>query len=140
MTMIYLACPYWHEDPIIRNDRAELASLAAAMLMDAGFTVFSPLSHGDAVRKHLPGGNRPHEWWMKQDIDILARCDEMFVLPLEGWEFSKGVREEISFCKLTKKPITAVRYLPEGFADRLCPVSSPEHQNIFYSTWSPAHV
>jgi hypothetical protein len=91
--MIYLASPYSHPDPQVREQRFHAASAAAAVLMRAGHQVFSPIAHGHPLTQHgLPGDWRfwePHARW------CLERCDEVVVLMLDGWEASQGVQAEI---------------------------------------------
>lgn len=116
--IIYLAAPYSHEDPTIRNDRAELASLAAANIME-GFrhAVYSPITHGHRVHEHLRRKG-DHAFWMNQCLPILHRCEELWLLPLEGWDKSRGVDEELKFCWFNRIPTKMLVSLP-GFEDRL---------------------
>ena len=44
--LIYLAAPYSHPDPWVRQDRAGRITEAAARLIADGWAVFSPISHG----------------------------------------------------------------------------------------------
>jgi hypothetical protein len=41
--MIYLASPFTHDDPAVRQQRFEAACRAAAILISQGKTVFSPI-------------------------------------------------------------------------------------------------
>jgi hypothetical protein len=49
-TMIYLASPYSHADDAIRAQWFDAACRAAAELMRAGHTVYSPIVHGHPIR------------------------------------------------------------------------------------------
>ena len=82
--IIYLACPYWHEDKKIRRSRFQSANIAAAELMEDGYVVFSPLSHSVPISKYT--GDQDHNFWMRQDLPMLELCDEMWILPLDGWK------------------------------------------------------
>lgn len=92
--MIYLASPYSHPDPDVREQRFEAACAAAAALLRAGHRVYSPIAHSHPLTRYgLPG-----DWtfWERHDRWYLERCDEVVVLMLEGWEASAGVRAEIA--------------------------------------------
>ena len=102
---IYLACPYAHDDPRIRAHRVDTANRYAAMFMDQGYRVFSPLSHSTTIAPHCKPNENKHDYWMKQDLWILTMCDEMFVLCLDGWMESKGLKDEIELATLKNIPI-----------------------------------
>jgi Domain of unknown function (DUF1937) len=91
--MIYLASPYSHSDPAVREQRFDAACATAAVLMRAGHIVFSPVIHGHPLtRLGLPG-----DWlfWESQARWQLERCEEVVVLMLDGWDESDGVRAEV---------------------------------------------
>lgn len=99
--MIYLAGPYSHEDPKVREQRFEALTKRAAELMIDGFTVFSPITHGHAIaeRHDLP---LEFEWWQNQCLDMLSRATSMVVLRLDGYAESKGVAAEIAHAEKMK--------------------------------------
>ena len=108
--MIYLATPYSHADPAVREQRFRAACRAAARLMRAGHFVFSPVAHGHCIALH----GLPADWrfWEPLDRHQLERCDEVVVLMLDGWRDSTGVAAEIRIAGELGKP---VRYLaPEA--------------------------
>jgi len=104
--MIYLASPYSHPNPAIREQRFQAACRAAARLMRAGNLVFSPIAHGHSIAAH----GLPTDWrfWERFDREQLARCDEVVVLTMDGWRESAGVQAEIRIAGELSKP---VRYL-----------------------------
>ena len=63
--------------------------------MDDGHRVFSPITHSHPISKHTNVNPCDHEFWMRQDLWILAVCDVLYVLCVEGWEKSSGVQKEI---------------------------------------------
>ena len=93
--MIYLAGPYSHEDPKVREQRFEALTKKAAELMIDGLVIFSPITHGHAIadRHDLP---LDFQWWQNQCLDILSRATSMVVLRLPGYDESKGVSAEIA--------------------------------------------
>ena len=108
--MIYLASPYSHPDPSVREFRFREACRAAAKLMRLGKAVFSPIAHGHCICTH----GLPTDWrfWEPFDRAQLERCDEVVVLMLDGWRESEGVQAEIRIAAQLGKP---VRYLePEA--------------------------
>jgi hypothetical protein len=107
--MIYLASPYSHPDPVVREKRFRMACRITARLVHAGRVVLSPVVHGHP----LVGFGLPTDWsfWQRIDRAYLARCDEVMVLVQDGWELSAGVRSELVYARELGKP---VRYLGVG--------------------------
>jgi hypothetical protein len=108
--MIYLASPYSHPDPAVREQRFRAACRAAAKLMRCGQPVFSPIAHSHCICTY----GLPTDWrfWEPLDRHLLARCDEVVVLMLDGWRESVGVQAEIRIAAECGKP---VRYVgPDG--------------------------
>ena len=63
--MIYLASPYSHPDPAVRERRFRAACSAAAFLLQAGHAVFSPIAHGHVLAEH----GLPTDWSFWQRFD-----------------------------------------------------------------------
>ena len=95
--MIYLASPYSHPDPQVRQARFDAVRQAAAGLTTAGHAVIAPIVQGHPlVRFGLPG-----DWsfWAPLARQYIARCDEVVVLQLDGWRESEGVRAELALAR-----------------------------------------
>lgn len=92
--MIYLALPYSHDDPKVREQRYEDASEAYAILTCMDEVVLCPIlmSHPVAVGFKLPAD---WETWKDIDLEYLDYCDDILVLSLDGWEESVGVTAEL---------------------------------------------
>jgi nucleoside 2-deoxyribosyltransferase len=101
--MIYLASPYSHPDPAVRERRFRAACSAAATLLQNGHAVFSPIAHGHVLAEH----GLPTDWtfWQRCDREHLERCDEVIVLTLDGWQESSGVHAELKRARQLEKPI-----------------------------------
>ena len=87
MTIIYTAGPYraTREWGITQNIRkAETIALA---LWKKGWTVICP--HKNTA---YFGGSLSDETWLEGDLEIIDRCDAMFMVP--GWEKSEGSQIE----------------------------------------------
>lgn len=109
---IYLATPYFHKDPAIRQRRFEIINRIAAGLIAAGDIVFSPISHSHpiALAKALP---LRFDYWEASDRAFIAWADELWVYKGTGWTESTGVWREVLIARELGKP---VRYL-EGEQD-----------------------
>ena len=101
--MIYLGSPYSHPESAVREIRFDAACKAAAVLMQRGHLVFSPVCYSHQIAKH----GLPTDWifWEKYDRAILRRCEEMWVLMLPGWKSSKGIQAEIKIAKELGMPV-----------------------------------
>jgi hypothetical protein len=105
-SVVYLASCYSHADPDVREGRFREACRVAAKLMNEGWTVFSPIAHSHPIAASLdPKLVCDHEFWMRQDLPILAACERMVVLRLPGWEKSRGVAAEMQFASANGIPI-----------------------------------
>lgn len=104
--MIYLASPYTHADPAVREERFRAVCRAAAELMRRGTLVLSPIAHSHPIA----GFGLPTNWefWERMDREHLKRCDELVVLMMDGWKESRGIQAEIRIARELGKP---VRYL-----------------------------
>lgn len=92
--LIYLACPYSHDDPQVRQKRFESATKVAATLTKAGHHVYSPITVGHTLCQYA---DVPCDWefWEANDRIYLSISKAVFVLMLPGWETSTGVQAEI---------------------------------------------
>lgn len=113
--LIYLAAPYSHPEEAVREWRYRQINQVAAGLLTAGLAVFSPLSHSHPIAMDgaLP---TDFDFWQRLNRLWLDRCDELWVVQLEGWEKSVGVAGEIAHAKATGKP---VRYFSANAVDNL---------------------
>jgi hypothetical protein len=105
--MIYLAIPYSHSDPEVREQRFQMANIGAARLMGQGHHVFSPISHTHPIAL---AGDLPLGWdfWAEYDRQILSICNTVVVLCLDGWQESKGVQAEIALAGSMDIPVLYV--------------------------------
>ncbi|MHB0978414.1 MAG: DUF1937 family protein [Minisyncoccota bacterium] len=100
MSFIYLASPYSHSMPAVRELRFHQANAAAAWLMRQGHVVFSPISHSHPIAAYLPEKQLlDHKFWMAQDLGILTLASSLFVLMTPGWDKSKGMAAELLHAK-----------------------------------------
>lgn len=109
--LTYLASPYSHPDAAVRQQRFEAACRVAAALIRRGHVVFSPIAHSHSIAQH----GLPVDWgfWERHDRRLLAACDELWVLKLDGWQHSRGVQAEIAIALALGKPVRFVAELAE---------------------------
>lgn len=102
--LLYLASPYSHSDPAVRQARFDAVCRAAAELIRQGKIVFSPIAHGHPLCAY----GMPPDWqfWQQQDRRFLELCDEVAVLMLDGWRASAGVQAEIAIARELGKPVS----------------------------------
>lgn len=93
--MIYLAIPYSHPVKAVQDLRFEIANRAAAYFFDKGITVFSPISHSHLISEYTK--QTEYKLWLKMDFEILRNCQALYILLLDGWQASKGVKMEVEY-------------------------------------------
>lgn len=105
MKMIYLASPYSHPDPLVREKRFKLACQVAAKLISRRIVVYSPVAYTHPMVQHDPSLPTNWDFWRSLDEEFLKICDELWIILLSGWKESIGVRGEIILAKRLHKPI-----------------------------------
>lgn len=98
--MIYLASPYTHPDPHVREQRYYTVCYAAAKLINEGHNIYSPIAHthGICEQMRLRGiDEHKFEFWSKMDKEMIRLCDRFWVLRMEGWEQSEGIKAELAY-------------------------------------------
>jgi hypothetical protein len=107
---IYLASPYsarlndGEPDRDLMYIRFQDVCRVAAMLMNLGYVVFSPIAHSVSIAAHLDN-HLDAEFWLKQDFPLIHWCDELWMLMLDGWDQSKGMAREQEYAERLCKPI-----------------------------------
>jgi hypothetical protein len=105
---VYLASPYSHPDPAVKQARYEAACRAAARFMEHSEVVFSPIAHSHAIEIVGQPIDPTHDFWMRQDRPLLKGAAELYVLDIDGWKQSKGVTEEIAIAHKLGMPVYLV--------------------------------
>lgn len=101
---IYFASPYTSKDIEIVKRRFKEVEAATAFFMKAGFAIYSPIVHCHeiAVKYGLP---TDADFWYTYNMRFLSVARECWVLKLDDWSESKGVRMEVDYCKIHFKSI-----------------------------------
>ena len=105
--LAYLASPFSDEDEAVQEQRFNDVCRAAGELLNAGNFVYSPIAHSKPIadQSQLP---TDFAFWQAYDEEMIKRCDEVWVLKLEGWNRSVGIYNEVELAVKYGKP---VRYL-----------------------------
>jgi hypothetical protein len=108
--LVYLAAPYTHATPEIRQARFEAVTRAAAWLVQKGRIVYSPITMTHPIDVVLAGEGATlgSEFWVKFDEAFMSVCAEIVVLRLEGWEHSSGVARELAFFRERGLPVAYI--------------------------------
>lgn len=116
-TLYYLGAPYNHPTQAVKKRRLATVNHVSLELIKEGKLVFSPLSHNLSIdsKRFL----NSWEAWQKLDLEILARCDALMVLKLEGWQDSIGLKAEIAFAKAHQIPIVEMEAPSEEQIDAI---------------------
>ena len=91
--MIYLASPYTHEDPFIREERYLRAAKVTIDFLKKQMWVYSPIVHCHELAKF---GGLPvdADFWRDYNFAMLKKSDKLIILRIQGWDTSKGVHGE----------------------------------------------
>jgi hypothetical protein len=108
--VIYLAAPYWHEDPEIRQSRVAAVGAFHAHLVrrPPRHFFYSPLANSIGATS----ADIPEAYWHNHGLHMLAFADSLYVYCLPGWEISVGVRKEIA--EATKRHLPIHYFSPLG--------------------------
>ncbi len=136
--MIYLANPYSHADPAIREQRYHAACRATAAFLRAGIAVYAPVVHSHPLVAY----GLPIDWrfWSRFDETFLGIAEAVVVLTLDGWRKSVGVREELRLAEEMGIPVYFVDaedadlWIAEMGVNEKSPaaeaLASPSHQSM----------
>ncbi len=105
--MLYLSTPYTHSDPDEMRRRYQISCRATAKLLKAGIVTFNPLANA-VPAVELGGLELDHDSFLKIDLEILRRSDELLILGMAEWQKSDGVRAEMFEALKLRKPITLI--------------------------------
>lgn len=98
MRLIYIAGPLHAENMYKREQNIRHAEEAVLYLMKLGAAVHCPHS-----QSRYFDGALPEEKFIEADLEILKRCDALFLLT--DWKSSKGANIELDFFSETFAPI-----------------------------------
>lgn len=96
MSYIYLASPYSHTNPDVRQHRYEKILEYSVAFTKKGEVVFSPIVHSHPMStQHGLSGN--YSFWRNIDETFIKNSDYVRVMMMPGWDESQGIKEEIKY-------------------------------------------
>lgn len=95
--MIYLASPYSHPDPAVRQQRYETVCHAAAELMLKGHRIYSPIAMTHGICLAGDPTKFAFEFWADLDKEMIQLCLAFWILRMDGWEKSEGIKKELAY-------------------------------------------
>lgn len=109
----YLAHPY--TSPHREQENFESACQFAAALLEAGFYVYSPISHTHPLHQYMGIMTKEEEYalYLPFGKEFAKRCDGLILAP--AWAGSRGCREEYAWFREWKRPIyTIIQSTPDS--------------------------
>lgn len=103
--LTYLSCPYGR-DPALQAVRMAQFWDAVGVLLMQGHWIVSPMTLEPAVAQ------KPMQraWlnWKDYSLGLMSKCDNLFVLKLDGWSTSEGVLAEMAEAQRLCIPVTFI--------------------------------
>lgn len=106
--LAYLASPYSHPDPAMRISNFEEVSRTADRLLKNGHLVLSPITHSHPIAMAGDHSNVSHTAWCRINEEFIRRCDEVWVVKMDGWMLSAGIQAEVAFAESIGKPVRCI--------------------------------
>lgn len=104
MKLYFIACPYSHANNDIVQQRFDLCTSVATRLTMAGYAVYSQITMSHPMNLIATKLNKKIRW-APIDEAFMAKCDELIVLTLPGWDESSGVASEIEYFKSRNRKV-----------------------------------
>jgi len=101
-SLIYLASPFSHINPAIRQHRFEQARRFTIEALRANIALFSPIVYGMDMEKEIGTNFEP---WQQLNDAMISASTEVWCLCLDGWSDSRGVRHELELAHELGRPI-----------------------------------
>ena len=106
---VYLASPYSDKESSIQEDRYRKAATVCGAYLRAGAIIYSPIVHCHHIAKIAKMPTDAAFWW-RYNRAMLSQAGELWLLTLDGWQQSKGMRKESMYAIQHEIPISYVSY------------------------------
>ena len=105
MKHIYIASPY-SGTPTEMNNRYFEILLITAQLMSLypEHNIYSPIVHSHPIAGII-GNQTDHEFWVSRCVETIRRMDELWIVKMDGWDQSRGIRVEKTEARQLHKPL-----------------------------------
>lgn len=103
MKFVFVAAPYTHKDPVIREKRIDLINegLSKLILLYPDWLFINPLFMHYVALKN-PNIPTDYTFWKRRSHALIKKCDIFLVMDnIKGFMNSKGLADEISFFQET---------------------------------------
>lgn len=104
--LIYLASPYTHNNKGIEFRREhEITYIAALLTKEYQYPMFLPITQSANMKRSLPELGSTFKYWASIDLSAIRHCSEVWVVTMNGWDTSVGVKAEIEFAHTNNKMV-----------------------------------
>lgn len=103
--LIYLASPYSDPNHAVRETRYIQARVFTLWALNRDLPLFSPIVYGHDFGQQL---GTTFEAWQSLNDAMVKACSQLWVLKIDGWENSRGVKHEITLARQLAKAILYV--------------------------------
>lgn len=101
---VYLASPYTLY-PGGLDAAFHAAAREAARLIDAGHRVYCPIAHCHPISLYTADDATDGNFWLERQWPFAVAAAGLVIAKLDGWESSRGVREEWRWFLAAGKPV-----------------------------------
>jgi hypothetical protein len=114
MSYLYLASPYTHPDPAVRQWRYEAVRDFAAFLCRKRQWIFCPImhSHDMTINHQMP---YEFEFWDDWNKSLIYPSGGVIVFQIDGWDISRGIKSEIEYAVQLGKPLMYSKVIWSGY-------------------------
>lgn len=103
---LYIASPYTHDDPVIRQRRFEKAlDFTVWLALKYKLWGFSPIGHSHHMGTMHPELPYTFEFWNDWNQTMIRSSVGLVVLQIDGWGTSNGIAAERAYAMKIGKPI-----------------------------------
>lgn len=115
LPLVFVASPVSHPEPhMVRQRVAEAGRFAAWVIAEEGKMAFAGPCHLEFIFPHVKGD--VYAWMQAHSTTFMSHADECYVLCLEGWEKSTGIKQELKAADDFGKPVSYYQVEGDTFA------------------------
>lgn len=103
--MLYLASPYSHPEERVRTRRYLATREFVYAQLQLGYPLVSPIVYCHQFARDF-GAPLDAKSWRYLNESLLIRSEAVWVLTLQGWDSSVGVKAELEAAELLGLPVT----------------------------------